>query len=80
MFRPDEDGLHDGDGGGHVFRWKSFRLAMFLSKILIRRGNFWWIRSFTDGHERRGTGAECGEGDGAGWRNLWDLHGHRNWN
>ena len=55
-------------------------LSCFLSQILIRRGDFWWIRSFTDGHERRGTGAECGEGDGAGRRNLWDLHGHRNWN
>ena len=60
-------------GANLIMSWLSYQ-------SLICRGNFWWIRSFADGHERRRIGAECREGDGAGWRNLWDLHGHRNWN
>ena len=40
MLRPDEDGLHDGDGGGHVFRWKSSRLVMFFISNTDPQGRF----------------------------------------
>ena len=35
MFRPDEDGVHDGDGGGHVLR-----LSLSYSLDVSTKDNF----------------------------------------
>ena len=32
MLRQDEDGIHDGNGGGHVFRCKSYHVLAIISK------------------------------------------------